>query len=50
MIDARAFRADWILRGPMVAGIGPMEAVDRLKKFQQFFDVRLPLNQAPFFA
>ena len=41
MLDARAFRSDWQLQGPMVPGLDPMEAVDRLKKFQQLFEVRV---------
>lgn len=38
--DAQAFRKDWETNGPMVPGLDPMEAVDRLKKFQQMFEVR----------
>eukprot|EP00878_Enallax_costatus_P041459 GHUV01048245.1.p1 GENE.GHUV01048245.1~~GHUV01048245.1.p1 ORF type:complete len:369 (+),score=142.53 GHUV01048245.1:96-1202(+) len=38
--DAQAFRRDWEANGPMVPGLDPMEAVDRLKKFQQMFEVR----------
>jgi len=37
--DAQAFRRDWEANGPMVPGLDPMEAVDRLKKFQQMFEV-----------
>ncbi len=40
VLDARAFRTDWELQGPMVPGLDPMEAVDRLKKFQQLFEAR----------
>ncbi|KAK9841874.1 hypothetical protein WJX81_008571 [Elliptochloris bilobata] len=40
VLDARAFRTEWELQGPMVPGLDPMEAVDRLKKFQQLFEVR----------
>lgn len=39
--DAHAFRRDWEANGPMVPGLDPMEAVDRLKKFQQMFEVRV---------
>lgn len=39
VVDAQAFRADWEINGPMVPGLDPMEAVDRLKKFQQLFEV-----------
>ena len=38
--DARAFRTDWELHGPMVPGLDPTEAVDRLKKFMQMFEVQ----------
>jgi hypothetical protein len=38
--DAQTFRKDWEANGPMVPGLDPMEAVDRLKKFQQMFEVR----------
>ncbi len=38
--DARAFRNEWELHGPMVPGLDPTEAVDRLKKFMQMFEVR----------
>ena len=38
--DAKSFRADWQVNGPMVPGLAPLEAVERLKKFQQMFDVR----------
>ena len=38
--DAKAFRGDWQVNGPMVPGLAPLEAVERLKKFQQMFDVR----------
>jgi hypothetical protein len=37
--DAQTFRRDWEANGPMVPGLEPMEAVDRLKKFQQMFEV-----------
>lgn len=37
--DAKSFRAKWEESGPMVPGLDPMEAVDRLKKFQQMFEV-----------
>eukprot|EP00884_Botryococcus_braunii_P007425 jgi/Botrbrau1/16684/Bobra.0317s0002.1 len=38
--DAKSFRSKWEESGPMVPGLDPMEAVDRLKKFQQMFEVR----------
>ena len=40
VVDAASFRTDWEANGPMVPGLDPMEAVDRLKKFQQMFEVR----------
>ena len=43
--DAKAFRGDWQANGPMVPGLAPLEAVERLKKFQQMFDVR-PSNKS----
>lgn len=38
--DALAFRADWEAHGPTVPGLDPREATDRLRKFQQLFEVR----------
>lgn len=38
--DALAFRADWEAHGPTVPGLDPKEATDRLRKFQQLFEVR----------
>ncbi|KIZ06068.1 Dynein gamma chain, flagellar outer arm [Monoraphidium neglectum] len=38
--DAQAFRREWDAGGPMVPGLDPMEAMDRLRKFQQMFEVR----------
>ena len=40
VVDAQYFRKDWEASGPMVTGLDPMEAVDRLRKFQQMFEVR----------
>eukprot|EP00976_Prorocentrum_cordatum_P089032 1187583-Prorocentrum_minimum.AAC.1 len=40
IVDVVNFRQDFDANGPMVEGLDPMEAVDRLKKFQQLFDVR----------
>ena len=40
VVDAVEFRADWDANGPAVPGLDPMEAVDRLKKFTQMFEVR----------
>ena len=39
MLDAQEFRQDWEANGPMVPGLDPMDAVDRLKKFQLMFEV-----------
>lgn len=39
VVDAQFFRKDWEANGPMVPGLDPMEAVDRLRKFQQMFEV-----------
>ena len=38
--DAARFRADWEAQGPMVPGLDPMAAEERLKKFQQQFEVQ----------
>ena len=35
--DVAMYRSDWDTNGPMVPGIPPMEAVDRLKKFENSF-------------
>lgn len=35
MVDAQTFRADWEANGPTVPGLDPMDATDRLRKFQQ---------------
>ncbi|DBA69380.1 TPA: Dynein gamma chain, flagellar outer arm [Trebouxia sp. C0005] len=40
VLDAQEFRQDWEANGPMVPGLDPMDAVDRLKKFQLMFEVR----------
>ena len=39
VVDAQYFRKEWEAQGPMVPGLDPMEAVDRLRKFQQLFEV-----------
>ena len=41
VLDAQEFRQDWEANGPMVPGLDPMDAVDRLKKFQLMFEVQL---------
>ena len=41
VLDAQEFRQDWEANGPMVPGLDPMDAVDRLKKFQLMFEVGL---------
>mmetsp|Transcript_5388 Transcript_5388/g.12712 ORF Transcript_5388/g.12712 Transcript_5388/m.12712 type:complete len:4322 (-) Transcript_5388:507-13472(-) len=40
VVDAQNFRRDWEMNGPMVPNLDPMEATDRLRKFQQMFEVR----------
>ena len=40
VVDAAEFREDWDANGPAVPGLDPVEAVDRLKKFTQMFEVR----------
>ncbi|PSC73956.1 flagellar outer dynein arm heavy chain gamma [Micractinium conductrix] len=40
VVDAVAFRQDWEANGPTVPGLDPMDATDRLRKFQQLFEVR----------
>ena len=40
VVDAAEFRDDWDANGPAVPGLSPVEAVDRLKKFTQMFEVR----------
>jgi hypothetical protein len=37
--DAQTFRREWDTAGPMVPGLDPMEAMERLRKFQQMFEV-----------
>lgn len=39
-VDIKSFRQDFDKNGPMVAGIAPLEAVDRLKHFQNLFNVK----------
>ena len=34
VVDAQEFRKDWDANGPMVDGLAPAEAVERLKDFQ----------------
>jgi len=38
--DVAAFRADYLKNGPMVKGIPPNEAQDRLRRFEDEFDIR----------
>ena len=47
MGDAQAFRQDWEANGPMAPGLDPMDAVDRLKKFQQMFEVSFAAPSGP---
>lgn len=39
VLDAVSFRQDWEANGPTVPGLDPMDATDRLRKFQQLFEV-----------
>ena len=38
--DAISFRNDWETNGPITPGLDPMEAHDRLEKFQGYFSLR----------
>lgn len=40
VVDAVAFRQDWEASGPTVPGLSPTDAADRLRKYQQLFEVR----------
>ena len=40
IVDVAEFRADWDANGPMVPGIKPLDAVERLKNYKGLFDVR----------
>ena len=40
VVDAQEFRKDWDANGPMVDGLAPAEAVERLKDFQTKFAPR----------
>lgn len=39
VVDVVSFRADFEQNGPMLPGLTPSEAVDRLKKYQGLFEV-----------
>ncbi len=39
-VDVQQFRAVYVAKGPMVPGLKPREAVERLKKFKEDFEVR----------
>lgn len=39
-LDVASFRQDFLKNGPMVKGIPPAEAQDRLRRFQEEFDIR----------
>lgn len=32
-------RLDWEVNGPMVAGLVPLQSIERLKKFEHLFEV-----------
>ena len=38
--DVQAFRNDYSANGPMVKGLAPAEAVERLKRFESEFEIR----------
>ena len=38
--DVRDFRKDYEAKGPMVEGISPREAVERLKRYREEYEVR----------
>jgi dynein heavy chain len=38
--DVQSFRKDWELEGPMVAGLDPSDALERLRKFKEKFEPR----------
>ena len=39
VVDARDFRADWLAKGPMAPNLTPTEAMLRLQKYKQQFEV-----------
>ncbi len=39
-VDVAKFRGDFVKSGPMVKGVSPSEAQDRLRRFQDEFDIR----------
>jgi dynein heavy chain len=38
--DAAEFRSDWDANGPMVPGVKPLEAIERLDQYKALFEVR----------
>ena len=40
VVDAAEFRADWDANGPMVPGVKPLDAIERLDQYKALFDVR----------
>lgn len=38
--DVRKFRSEWETSGPMVRGISPLEAVERLRRFKEEMQLR----------
>ena len=40
IVDAAEFRSDWDANGPMVPGVKPLDAVERLDQYKALFDVR----------
>jgi dynein heavy chain len=40
VVDVVAFRNDYLANGPMVKGISPQEAMERLRRYQEEFELR----------
>jgi len=40
IVDAKEFRADFVANGPMVEGVPPMEAAERMRKFKRLYEER----------
>ena len=38
--DVVAFRNDYLANGPMVKGIAPQDAMERLRRYQEEFELR----------
>jgi len=40
IVDAKEFRTDFVANGPMVEGVPPMEAAERMRKFKRLYEER----------